>query len=470
MLLDSSNTDTLPTNHSVKLRLTVMSFMQFFVWGSWLITIANYWFETKKWAGPDFGDVFGTLGFSSLIMPTIVGIIADKWVSAQRLYGILHFTGGIILCCLPMVNDSSTFFWVIFAAMICYMPTISLSNSIGYTILKNNRFDVVKVFPPIRVWGTIGFIAAMWFVSLTGNKASYNQFIISGIAGIILGIYSFTLPNCPPGLNATNKKSISQTFGLDAFKLFLNRKTALFFLFSMMLGAALQLTNMYGDVFISEFSYFGKYQGSLITKYSTMIMSISQISETLFILAIPFFLRRFGIKQVMLISMFAWVLRFALLACGNPVDGLWMIIISCIVYGMAFDFFNVSGSLYVETTTDSKIRSSAQGLFMMMTNGFGAVIGSLLSARIIANYFTLSFKDTASLTSYLGIKSDNDVFVRLTENVKIAGDGSFSSAIQLRDWQPIWITFALYSLVIAILFALFFKHKHNPEEIQEISH
>lgn len=470
MLIDTTNANSLPTNQSVKLRLTLMSFMQFFVWGSWLITIANYWFETKKWAGPDFGDVFGTLGFSSLIMPTIVGIIADKWVSAQRLYGILHFMGGIILCCLPMVNDSSTFFWVIFAAMICYMPTISLSNSIGYTILKNNHFDVVKVFPPIRVWGTIGFIAAMWFVSLTGNKASYNQFIISGIAGILLGIYSFTLPNCPPGLNSSNKKSISQTFGLDAFKLFANKKTALFFLFSMMLGAALQLTNMYGDVFISEFNYFGKYQGSLITKYSTMIMSISQISETLFILAIPFFLRRFGIKQVMLISMFAWVLRFGLLAYGNPVEGLWMIIVSCIVYGMAFDFFNVSGSLYIETTTDSKIRSSAQGLFMMMTNGFGAVIGSLLSARIIASFFTLSFNDSASLTKYLGINSDNEVFTRLTENVKIASNGSFSSTIQLRDWQPIWITFALYALVIALLFAIFFKHKHNPEEIQEISH
>lgn len=455
---------------SIKFRLTVMSFLQFFVWGAWLITIANYWFDTKKWEGPAFGDVFSTLGFSSLLMPALTGIIADKWINAEKLYGLLHFIGGIILCCIPLVTNSSTFFWVIFAAMACYMPTISLSNSIGYTILKNNNYDVVKVFPPIRVWGTVGFIAAMWFVNLTGNKASYNQFIISGVAGILLGLYSLSLPKCPPRLHSGPKKTLVEAFGLNAFRLFANRKTALFFLFSMMLGAALQLTNMYGDVFVSEFGYFGKYQDSLITRYSTIVMSISQISETLFILAIPFFLRRFGIKQVMLISMFAWVLRFGLLAYANPNEGLWMIIFSCIVYGMAFDFFNVSGSLYLETTTDSKIRSSAQGLFMMMTNGFGAVMGSLVSARIIQNYFTFSFESTASLTHYLGIKSDNPVFSKLTENVKIAADGTFNAPVSLRDWSPIWLSFAAYALVIAILFAIFFRHKHNPAELSEISH
>jgi len=455
---------------TIKNRLITMSFLQFFVWGAWLITIANYWFGTKKWDEVSFGTVFSTLGFSSLIMPALTGIIADKWINAEKLYGLLHFVGGIILCCIPLVNDPTTFFWVIFGAMSCYMPTISLSNSIGYTVLKNHDYDVVKVFPPIRVWGTVGFIAAMWFVNLTGNKASYNQFIISGIAGILLGIYSLTLPKCPPRLNTEQKKSLVEAMGLNAFRLFANRKTALFFLFSMMLGAALQLTNMYGDVFVSEFGNFGKYQDSLIVKYSTIIMSISQISETLFILAIPFFLRRFGIKQVMLISMAAWVLRFGLLAYGNPNEGLWMVIVSCIVYGMAFDFFNVSGSLYLETTTDSKIRSSAQGLFMMMTNGFGAVIGSLVSAKIIQEFFTLTFNSTPQLTSYLGITSENHVFGRLTEKITVASDGSFSSPVLLRDWTPIWLTFAGYALVIAILFALFFRHKHNPEELKEISH
>ena len=415
----------------IKNRLIVMSFLQFFVWGSWLITVSNYWFITKGWGGADFGAIFSTLGFASLIMPALTGIIADRWVNAERLYGILHILGGLALACIPMVNHPGTFFWVIFGAMLCYMPTISLSNSVAYNILKTNGFDVIKVFPPIRVWGTIGFIAAMWVTNLTGNKASANQFYIAAAVAVLLGIYSFSLPKCPP-LKQTDKNSpLIEMLGLGAFKLFGSYKIALFFVFSMFLGGALQLTNMYGDVFLSEFANIPQYKDSLVVKYSTIIMSISQVSETLFILAIPFFLKRFGIKMVMLISMLAWVLRFAFFAFGNPADGLWMIILSCIVYGMAFDFFNISGSLFIETTTDSKIRSSAQGLFMMMTNGFGAIFGSLASGYVIDRFFT-----------HNGTK----------------------------DWQGIWLSFAAYALVIAIAFALMFKHKHDPEVTENYSH
>ncbi|MFZ4107024.1 nucleoside permease [Flavobacterium sp.] len=416
---------------TIKFKLTLTSFLQFFVWGAWLITIANYWFGTKHWSGAEFGAIFSTLGLSSILMPAVTGIIADKWINAEKLYGILHILGGIALLCLPQVEDPTTFYYVIFAAMLCYMPTISLSNSIAYNILKTNNFDVVKVFPPIRVWGTIGFIAAMWITNLTGNKASYNMFYLSAFAAFILGIYSFTLPKCPPQKLIATNASMGEKLGLTAFKLFGTYKMALFFIFSMFLGGALQLTNMYGDVYLSEFSKVPQYADSFVVKYSTIIMSISQISETLFILAIPFFLKRFGIKQVMLISMFAWVLRFGLFAFGNPVDGLWMIILSCIVYGMAFDFFNISGSLFVETTTDSKIRSSAQGLFMMMSNGFGAFFGGLFSGIVIDKFFT--------------------------------HDG-------IRDWHNIWLAFSVYALIIAILFAVFFKHKHNPEEVANVSH
>lgn len=417
---------------SIKFRLTVMSFLQFFVWGAWLITIANYWFDTKHWGPAEFGGVFSTLGLSSLFMPSITGIIADRWINVEKLYGVLHLLGGIVLLFLPFIETSDHFFWVIFLAMVFYMPTISLSNSIGYTVLKNHQFDVIKVFPPIRVWGTVGFIAAMWFTNLTGNKASANQFVIAGIAAIALAIYSFTLPKCPPTNIKTEKKSLIEVMGLDSFKLFGTYKMALFFLFSMLLGAALQLTNMYGDLYLSEFKNFPQYADSVVVKYSTVIMSISQISETLFILAIPFFLKRFGIKQVMLISMLAWVLRFGLFAFGNPEQNLWMIITSCIVYGMAFDFFNISGSLFVESSTDSKIRSSAQGLFMMMTNGIGAIMGSYISGWIIEQFFILE-------------------------------NGS-------KDWFHIWLTFAGYALVVSVLFAFLFKHKHNPEELSEISH
>lgn len=408
-----------------------MSFLQFFVWGAWLITVANYWFATKGWSGTEFGAIFSTLGLSSIIMPALTGIIADRWLNAERLYGLLHILGGLALAFIPHVESPNVFFWVIFAAMLCYMPTISLSNSIGYTILKNNEFNVVKVFPPIRVWGTVGFIVAMWITNLTGNKATGDQFYIAAIAAVILGIYSFTLPACPPQNKTIASSSLAESLGLNAFKLFGNSKIAMFFIFSLFLGVALQLTNMYGDTFLSDFEKMPQYADSFVVKYSTIIMSISQISEALFILAIPFFLKRFGIKMVMLISMFAWVLRFGLFSFGNPDTGLWMIILSCIIYGMAFDFFNISGSLFIETSTDSKIRSSAQGLFMMMTNGFGAIIGSTVSGYVIDTYYT-----------HNGVK----------------------------DWHEIWLAFAIYAFVVAIAFAFLFKHKHNPAELEKISH
>src|SRR5687767_2920488 len=311
---------------NIKIRLTILSFFQFFVWGAWLITIATYFFTNKMGTGVEFGAIFSTLAIASLFMPALAGIIADKWLNAEKLYGILHILYGAVLLYVPQVKDANTLYYVIFAAMICYMPTISLSNSIAYTILKDNHFDVVKVFPPIRVWGTIGFIAAMWVTNLTGSKATANQFYIAAIAAIGLGIYAFTLPKCPPKNFTSKNASMVEALGLNAFKLFGNYKMALFFIFAMFLGAALQLTNMYGDTFIDEFKHVPKYAGSFVIKYSTLIMSISQVSETLFILAIPFFLKRFGIKKVMLISMFAWVLRFGLFAFGNPADGLWMIV------------------------------------------------------------------------------------------------------------------------------------------------
>ncbi len=417
---------------NIKNRLIAMNFFQFFVWGAWLITIANFWFGTKHWEGTQFGLVFGTMGIASLFMPTITGIIADRWINAEKLYGVLHILYGLVLFVLPQITSPDTFIYIMLLAMCFYMPTIALSNSISYTGLKNSdSADVVKDFPPIRVWGTVGFIAAMWLTNLSGNKATAYQFYIAGIAAILLGFYAFTLPKCPPQRTKSEKTPLFETLGLEAFRLFANYKMALFFIFSMFLGGALQLTNAYGDVFLDEFKNVPQYADSFVVKYSTIIMSISQISETLFILAIPYFLKRFGIKQVMLFSMVAWVLRFGLFAYGNPTDGLWMIIMSCVVYGMAFDFFNISGSLFVETSTDSKIRSSAQGLFMMMTNGFGAVLGSFTSGWAIEQFFT--------------------------------HDGT-------RDWHTIWLAFAGYSLVIAILFAVFFKHKHDPNEILNKSH
>jgi len=408
-------------NKLLKWRLVTMNFLQFFVWGSWLITIGIYCDTTKHWSFSEFGAIFSTMGIAALFMPTLIGFMADKWFHAERLYSILHIGNATAMLILPSISDPNTFFWIVLFAMICYMPTLSLSNSIAFQILKSENNDVISIFPSIRVWGTIGFIVAMWVTNLTGNKASATQFYISAIAGITLAIYAFTLPRCPP--QSSSQKDIQKKTNLfkDALKLFANYKMALFFMFSLLLGAALQLTNMYGDNFLSSFAKMPKYAESLVVRYSTIIMSISQISETVFILAIPFFLKRFGIKTVILISMLAWVLRFGLFAYGNPTDGLWMIILSCIVYGMAFDFFNVSGALFVENTVHPTIRASAQGIFMMMVNGIGAILGSTVSGIIIDAFFVSK---------------------------------------GILNWTGIWLTFAGYAFVVMILFAFLFKHKH----------
>jgi NHS family xanthosine MFS transporter len=411
----------------IKIRLIIMNFLQFFVWGSWLITIGAYWFQTKQWSGAEFGAIFSTMGISSLFMPAIAGIIADRWVSAQKLYGFFHILGAVMLAIVPRINNPGLLFWVMLVNMMFYMPTIALSITVAYSSLKKKGLNVVKEYPPIRVWGTVGFIVAMWTVSLLHLETSAVQFYVASAASLILGAYAFSLPDCPPTPVVAGKKTFVHAFGLNAFALFKNPKMAMFFIFAMLLGAALQLTNMYGDTFLHDFKNIPAYQDLLAVKFPAIIMSISQISETLFILTIPFFLRRFGIKNVMIFSMVAWVLRFGLFGFGNPAEGLWMIILSCIIYGMAFDFFNISGSLYVETQCDPSIRASAQGMFMMMTNGFGAFFGSYLSGIIIDNFFLFA-------------------------------DGS-------KDWQGIWFGFAGYSLIVAVLFAVLFKHKHVPEEL-----
>lgn len=447
-----------------------MSFFQFFVWGAWLITIANYWFGTKGWEGTQFGLVFSTMGIASLFMPTLTGIMADRWINAEKLYGVLHILYACVLFYIPQVATPTEFIYIMLLAMCFYMPTIALSNSISYTVLKNSGKDVVKDFPPIRVFGTIGFIVAMWLTNLTGNKATEYQFYIAGIGAVILGLYAFTLPACKPQRLTKENATLTETLGLESFKLFGNYKMALFFVFSMFLGGALQLTNAYGDVFLDEFKFFPKYASSFVVEYSTIIMSISQISETLFILAIPYFLKRFGIKQVMLMSMFAWVLRFGLFAYGDPVGGLWMIILSCVVYGMAFDFFNISGSLFVESNTDAKIRSSAQGLFMMMTNGFGAILGSLVSGWAIEKFFTKSFRSTTELSQFLETEVDNSQMIEFVKKnvASIDANGTFSDVLMMKDWHTIWLAFAAYSLIIAIAFAFMFKHKHDVKEVEKI--
>jgi len=414
---------------SIKFRLTLLNFLQFFIWGCYLTSIGGYMFATLKFQGSEIGTAFLTLGIASIFMPGILGLLSDKYINAEKLQGICHILGAIALYYMSTVSSPSAMFFAMLMVCAAYMPTISLNNTVSYYVLKNNNLDPQKNFPPIRVWGTIGFIAAQWLTDLNGWTLTSNQLVFASIISLLTGIYCFTIPSCVPS-NKEAKNSITSILGLDALVLLKERRMALFFGFSLLLGAALQVTNQWGVSFIDYFKNVPEYANTLGVKHSNMLISLSQISETAFIVTIPFFLRKFGIKKVMLMSMIAWVLRFGLFGFGNPGSGLIFLVLSMIVYGMAFDFFNISGSLFIEKEADSKLRGSAQGLFMMVTNGVGAMIGSFASGIILQ---------------------------------KLTVDGK-------TDWSSFWYIFAVYALIIAVLFFFMFKYKHNPDEVVNVSH
>lgn len=381
---------------------------------------------TLKFSGVEVGSIFATMGIASLFMPAVMGIIADRFLNAERVLGYCHIAGALLLFAAAQIKDYPSLYIIMLFNSMAYMPTIALANTVSYNALDKKGMDIVKSFPPIRVWGTIGFIAAMWVVDLLDFTKSPMQLYVSASASLLLGIYAFSMPPRPP-LKSVATRSFSSSLGLDAFVLFKNRKLAVFFTFAMFLGAALQITNLFGGSFLDDFK--NTYPNSFGVQHSNLLLSISQISETLFILTIPFFLYKFGIRTVMLFSIIAWVLRFALFGIGDPGDGLWLLVLSMIIYGMAFDFFNISGSLFVERESDVKIRASAQGLFMLMTNGLGAFFGGILSGWVV-DFFT----DSSGV----------------------------------RDWQNIWFTFAGYALVLAIIFPFVFKYKHIPDELKAI--
>lgn len=408
-----------------------MNFLQFAVWGSYLTSMGTYLF--KIGLAENIGIFYAMQGIVSLSMPALIGIVADRWVQAQRLLGICHLTAAAFMVATGYyaLNAAEVAFAPLFTlyslSVAFYMPTLGLSNSVAYSSLARAGLDTVKHFPPIRVWGTIGFICAMWCCDLAGFQSTAWQFIQSAAIGILLGAYAFTMPECPISKGG-EKKSLAEALGLNAFALFKQKKMALFFIFSILLGVSLQITNGFANPFISDFGGVAEYADTFGVKHANILISLSQVSETLCILLIPFCLRRFGIKNVMLMAMGAWVLRFGLFGLGNPGSGVWMFLLSMIVYGVAFDFFNVSGSLFVDKETDHKIRSSAQGLFIMMTNGIGATIGTLGAQRVI-NHFV----------------------------------GDTTGVARMEGWAHSWLIFAAYALVVALLFAVVFRYKHTPE-------
>ena len=432
---------------NLKFRLSLMNFLEFAVWGAYLTCMGNY--LGVAGLGDKISWFYAIQGIVSIFMPTLMGIVADKYIQPQRLLGLCHLlAGAFMLVCWWMgmqagfgneLPNKSAFIAVYTLSVAFFMPTIALANTTAFTILKNNGLDTVKDFPPIRVLGTVGFIATMWFVncavwqdgsfSMTLADSAYKfqytymQFFVSGILSLVLFAYCFTLPECKVEKKA-EKKSLAESLGLNAFKLFKRKQMALFFIFSALLGMCLQVTNGYAGPFITSFkgSADAAVASSFAANNATLLTSISQISEALCILMIPFFLKRYGIKVVMLMSMFAWVFRFGFFGVGNPaMPGVIFFILSCIVYGVAFDFFNVSGGIFVDQECEPSIKASAQGLFMMMTNGIGATVGTLAAGEIVNKYCT------------------------------------WENGFLIGDWQTCWFIFAAFALVVGVAFALVFK-------------
>jgi len=420
---------------SLKIKLAVMNFLQFAIWGSYLTTMGVFLGSEKVNLGTKIGNFYAAQGWVSLFFPALMGMVADRWIQAQLLYQICHFLSALFMIGVGFIGIYNPSFYPLFTcfffAIGFYMATLSLSYAVAYNALEKKGYDTEKSFPPIRFFGTAGFIVTMWIVDLCKLISTPYQFFVAGGIGIVLTLYAFIVPKCE-----INKDQVQQSFisrlGLDAFKLFREYKMAAFFIFSMLLGVALQITNSFANPYIQAFAPIEKYKGTFGVEHSNIIISISQISECFCILLIPFFLKRFGIKIVMLIAMVAWVFRFFFFGLGNPGSGVFLFIISCIVYGVAFDFFNVSGSLFVNKETDDKIRSSAQGLFMLMTNGIGSIIGTY-GAQAIINKYVNKCPDCTNVD------------------------------VQIKGWRKSWYIFSAYALIISILFVFLFRYNHKDE-------
>lgn len=417
---------------NLKLRLTVMNFLEFAVWGSYLVSMGIY--LNSVGLGPEIFWFYTVQGLVSLFMPALVGIVADRWIPAQKMLSLCHLIAGVFMllagwyCLTNTTIEFAPLFTLYTISVAFFMPTIGLSNSVAFNALTGAGLDTIKAFPPIRTFGTIGFICSELFVNFTDFQSNCLQFVTCGAISILLCLYALTLPACP--VNKEGGSSLSETLGLNAFKLFKRKKMAIFFIFSMLLGVSLQITNSYGTTFISSFKDIAEYATTWGAQNATALTAISQASEALCILLIPFCLRKFGIKGVMLMSMFAWVFRFGFFGIGDTGTGVIWLILSCIVYGVAFDFFNVSGGLFVDKETDPKLRSSAQGLFMIMTNGIGASLGTWIAGQFVINKLVFVHSDATA---------------------------------QLPGWRESWLIFAAYALVVGILFFFIFKDKKTDD-------
>lgn len=436
-------------NQYLKLRLSVLSFLEFAVFGAYLASMGNYLGNAGM--GDDMSLFYAIQGVAAILMPTILGVVADKWVPSQKLMGICHLVAGIgMILMFTMGQLSPTPNELLFTALytvsiFAYMPTIALLNTTSFIIFKDQGKDPVKEFPLVRTFGPVGFFVSMWFVNcatwengtfaLTLGESAFKfqythfQFLVSGILGILLYLYNFTLPACSM-VKQDQHVTSQDVLGLSAFKLFKSPKLAIIFVFSGLLGMSSQVANCYATPFLTSFKANPILADTFAANNATLLVSISQFSEALCILLIPFFLRRYGFKIVMLMSLTAWMLSFCFFGLGSPAfPGVCLFIASCLIYGLAFDFYNVAGGLYVDQNCAPEMRASAQGMFSLMTDGLGSSIGIVIAGEIINGFC------------------------------------QWEGGYLVGDWQTCWFIFAGYSLLLMIAFAIVFKTRQRKKSV-----
>ncbi|APD88599.1 MFS transporter [Alteromonas mediterranea] len=403
----------------ITLRLSLMMFLQFFIWGGWFVTLGTYLANTLSANGGQIGLAFSTQSWGAIIAPFIVGLIADRFFNAEKILGFLHLIGAVLMYCMYQANDFVSFYPYVLAYMIAYMPTLALVNSVSF----GQMVDPSKEFGKVRVWGTIGWIVAGLMISYVFSWDSAqsiadgmlkNTFLLCSIASLILGVFSFTLPNTPPQ-SSGKAVTIRDILGLEALALLKDKNFLVFFLSSVLICIPLAFYYQNANPFLTEIG----------VENATGKMTLGQVSEVLFMLALPVFLNRFGIKATLVIGMAAWVVRYALFAFGNADESLFMLIIGIALHGICYDFFFVSGQIYTNAKAGENVKSAAQGLITLATYGVGMLVGFAVAGAIT---------DTYTLET-----------------------GAHS-------WQQVWLFPAAFAAVVLVLFAILFrKEKVNAD-------
>lgn len=396
---------------TTKFQLSLMMFLEFFIWGGWFVTLGTFMGNNLSAEGGEIAAAFSTQSWGAIIAPFIIGLIADRFFNAERILGVLHIIGAVLMYLMSQATDSAVFYPYVLGYMIAYMPTLALVNSVAFNQMK----DPSKDFPFIRVWGTIGWIVAGLLISFAFGWDSQesiaagllkNTFVMTAIASAVLGVFSFTLPKTPPSAKG-EKVAIKDILGLEALDLLKDRNFLVFFLSSVLICIPLAFYYQNLSPFLTE---------SGVEK-STALASIGQVSEVVFMLLLPFFFKKFGFKKTILVGMLAWTLRYLLFAYGNTGDLFFMIITGIVLHGICYDFFFVSGQIYTDSKAGTKIKSAAQGLITLATYGVGMLVGFYVAGKIT--------------------------------DANIVGEG--------HDWNSVWVFPAIFAAAVFVIFALLFK-------------